>query len=264
MSATPLEQLLTSYLYSCQPVLPVPYNSDPPPQPTCLPPLIATTLPTYSSPAPNTCPLQLPSLLVSSTTPPYTSPPNQPFSSTSTSPLTYSSPPSNGSDGPAPSLVIHHKPSSYPRPTQHLTDTFYWKNQTEYRTKLMDSSISRTELLDLLTYYPLNPSVSGKTRKKSSSSSSKEKPYIRQSFTNSRTSSTPLQLKCLEMRFKESPTMERDERLELGVQIGVKETAIRTWFQNRRAKQRRADILREQAKQAAETGTVNLDNIPSL
>ena len=133
----------------------------------------------------------------------------------------------------------------------------------------MDSAISKTELLDLLSYYPLQPPSCGKTRRSTSSSSSStsEKPYTRprpSPITNSRTSFTATQLEFLEDRFRQNPKIDRDERMELSLQIGVSETAIRTWFQNRRARQRRTETLKKQAEQAAETGTVDEVNIPAL
>ena len=263
MSTTPLEQLLSSLLYSCQDVVPVPpYYFQPPSnlQPTCLPvdqysspALIQTILPPYLPPPTCSSPPELLPVPDCRTTPPppYTSPtntpslhlPTPPYTSPTvcSSPLTYPSPPTDVGDEPVPSVVIHHKPSSYPRPTQHLKETYYWTPYSEYRTKLMDSSISKTELLDLLAY-PVNAPVSGKTRRKSSSS---DKPYNRPT-TNSRTSFTSSQLESLEIRFSQCPTIEREERQEMSLQIGVSETAIRTWFQNRRAKQRRDQLKREQ------------------
>ena len=289
MSFTPLEQLLNSYLYSCQPVLPVPYYFYPPiSPPKCLPfqqhsspDMIQTTSPpSYLCPS-TFSPEETYSPEETFSPPPqiYSSPPqtyspqsqqkHTPPPQTQTALPTYTSPPPQASvdetTEPVPSVVIHHKPGSYPPPPP---STFHWIDQTQYRTKLMDSEISKTELLDLLSQYPLNPPTSGKTRKRSSSSSSPpstEKPYSKHvSITNNRTSFTSAQLDCLETRFRKSPTIDRDERQGFSVQIGVSETAIRTWFQNRRAKQRRADLLKKQAQQAAETGTVDLDNLPSV
>ncbi|XP_063690267.1 uncharacterized protein LOC134822916 [Bolinopsis microptera] len=285
MSFTPLEQLLNSYLYSCQPVLPVPYYFYPPiSPPKCLPfsqhsspDMIQTTSPpsylcpsTYSSEETFSSPPQMYSSPPQTYSPPQIQTQITPPSRTTPPPL-YNSPPPLPQDSvdetiePVPSVVIHHKPGSYPPPPP---STFHWIDQTQYRTKLMDSEISKTELLDLLSHYPLNPPTFGKTRKRSSSSSSPpsaDTPYSKHaSITNNRTSFTSAQLECLEIRFKKSPTIDRDERLDFSVQIGVSETAIRTWFQNRRAKQRRADLLKKQAQQAAETGTVDLDNLPSV
>ena len=248
MTTSPLEQLLSSYLYSCQQILPA-ENYLPSVQYTS-PTLMQPTF-TYPSP-PSYPPLNLPPTTLTIPPPPYCS--------------TTSSPPSDQSTEPVPTVVIHHKASSYPPPPP---DTFYWKDQTEYRTKLMDTAISKTELLDLLAYYPLNPSSSGKTRRttSSSSSSTSEKPYTRprpSPITNSRTTFTPAQLQFLEVRFRQSPKIEKDERLELSLEIGVSETAIRTWFQNRRARQRRTETLKRQAEQAAETGTVDENTIPAL
>ena len=244
MTTSPLEQLLSSYLYSCQQILPA-QNYQPSTQYTS-PALIQPTITYPSTPS-------YPQLTLPPTIPP------PPYCST------YPSPQSDQSTEPVPSVVIHHKPSSYPPPPP---ETFYWRDQTEYRTKLMDTAISKAELLDLLAYYPLNPPSSGKTRRTTSSSSStSEKPYTRprpSPITNSRTTFTPSQLEFLEVRFRQSPKIDKDERLELSLEIGVSETAIRTWFQNRRARQRRTETLKRQAQQAAETGTVDENSIPVL
>ena len=257
MTTSPLEQLLSSYLHSCKQILPTQnfyYQPDLQYTP------ISLIQPTITYPSPPSYPSpphlqQIPPTNQTTLPPPYSS-------QTSTAP----SPPTDQSTEPVPSVVIHHKPSSYPPPPP---ETFYWSDQTEYRTKLMDSALSKTELLDLLAYYPLNPPSSGKTRRTttSSSSSTSEKPYTRprpSAVTNSRTTFTPTQLQFLEVRFRQSPTIDRDERLELSLEIGVSETAIRTWFQNRRARQRRTETLKKQAEQAAETGTVDENTIPAL
>ncbi|KAL5263239.1 hypothetical protein ACHWQZ_G008579 [Mnemiopsis leidyi] len=252
-----MEQLLSSYLYSCQQIPPSQLLY-PPPALYTPPGLIPYTPPTHHTPTfpsppsytPPTQFHQLPPTIL-------TTPPPLYFSSTP-------SPPSDQSTDPVPSVVIHHKPSSYPPPPPET-----WRDQTEYRTKLMDSAISKTELLDLLAYYPLHPPSSGKIRRSTSSSSSStsEKPYTRprsSPITNSRTSFTSTQLESLEDRFRQSQSIDRDERLNLSLKIGVSETAIRTWFQNRRARQRRTEALKKQAEQAAETGTVDEVNIPAL
>ena len=63
------------------------------------------------------------------------------------------------------------------------------------------------------------------------------------------------QLTVMEARFAKSDHISKEERECLGEEIGVPEKAIMTWFQNRRARLRRASDLQKMLKLAAATGT---------
>jgi len=220
-NSSKFEDLLSSYLYSCQPVTPTVYSSTLPKQPH------------LQSPVPLQAPLQAPL---------------QPFLHAPVQiPLAYYFPQQQHTSysEPSPSIVIHHKPSSIPttpfqpsNPPKPTTSTGSppsdWK-----RTPL-----SNHALLDALTSAPLTTS-SSKPRKHVST-----KPY-----TNPRTCYSTSQLEVLELHYSRSTSMEKPAREVLAAAIGVQETSIRTWFQNKRARERRLGEVRRRVETAAQTGT---------
>ena len=122
-----------------------------------------------------------------------------------------------------------------------------WSDPTLSMQQFLNPTLSNTEILNLLSNPPLQlPSTSGKVPKPPRT-------------TNFRTSFSPSQLRSLETRFAISSKIDRKDRMVLSQEIGVSETAIRTWFQNTRSKQKRKDAVVKLAKQAAATGTVQRD-----
>ena len=122
-----------------------------------------------------------------------------------------------------------------------------WKDPTLFMQQFLNPTLSNTEILNLLSKPPQQlPSTSGKVPKPPRT-------------TNFRTSFSPSQLRSLETRFGISSKIDRKDRMVLSQEIGVSETAIRTWFQNTRSKQKRKDAVVKLAKQAAVTGTVPRD-----
>ena len=122
-----------------------------------------------------------------------------------------------------------------------------WSDSILSIQQFLNPTLSNTEILNGLSKPPLQlPSTSGKVPKPPRT-------------TNFRTSFSPSQLRSLQTRFAISSKIDRKDRMVLSQEIGVSETAIRTWFQNTRSKQKRKDAVVNLAKQAAATGTVARD-----
>lgn len=279
------DQILNTLLFSSEDVVPaaVYYSSNP-----------TSCLPTTSLTAPGYLPTSYPAI-GSQFLPPYniymafptptfpdqpsceapTFPDLQPTSNYSPSLPVTCQPPSYKSEPtePTPSAVIHHLPnpavkassfaSSCSQPNLEVPNlnpapfSFSLHEQDYfYRTKMMDPTISKHTLLDIITGYPSTPSP-GKTP----SSSSRRTSPAPKPYTNNRTSFTASQLRCLEARYAVSPQMSKPERELLSATIGVGEVAIRTWFQNRRARQKRKEAVKRDVEEAAKTRTANITEI---
>ena len=138
-----------------------------------------------------------------------------------------------------PSVVIHHRPSaSTPKPPIHLSSVITNSSNTTY----WNSNWSKEQLLNFL-------STPAPIRNRRHSSGHSSKPY-----TNHRTNFNSSQLFIMATRYKKSSSICKEEREILAEEIGVSETAIRNWFQNRKAKERRAEDVHKQITNAAVTG----------
>ena len=143
-----------------------------------------------------------------------------------------------------PSVVIHHRPSaSTPKPPIHQSSVITNSSNTTY----WKSNWSKEQLLNFLSTPTTQSPAPIRNRRHSSGHSSK--PY-----TNHRTNFNSSQLFLMETRYKKSSSICKEEREILAEEIDVSETAIRTWFQNRRARERRAEDVHKQIKNAAVTG----------
>ena len=143
-----------------------------------------------------------------------------------------------------PSVVIHHRPSaSTPKPPIHQSSVITNSSNTTY----WNSNWSKEQLLNFLSTPTTQSPAPIRNRRHSSGHSSK--PY-----TNHRTNFNSSQLFLMETRYKKSSSICKEEREILAEEIGVLETAIRNWFQNRKAKERRAEDVHKQIKNAAVTG----------
>ena len=54
---------------------------------------------------------------------------------------------------------------------------------------------------------------------------------------------TAIQLEGLEWEFKKNPRIDEQERIKLGNTLNLSESQVKSWFQNRRSKQKREDML---------------------
>ena len=299
------EDLLSSYLYSCQyvtPVLPAPLSCQqlPPTPPSCqqLPP----TPPEYYSPQQSylyqSClenPNSLELLPTTTTLPPPTTVPVPTISAPSTvnfltscsgqlpqhyPPIQYidtqqfpqdttqkhhsSNTRSSEFTGPAVSTSYFADTTPLPQPPaiyQIPTSTTLHSSPPYLSSPPLQAS-SSTPTPPYLSTAPLQapssstlhssptPPYLSSAPLQAPSSSGKARP------TNPRTSFTPSQLKALETQFTLSPHIDRAERMRLSQDIGVGEVAVRTWFQNARARQKRRKTLLKQAEEAAATRTV--------
>ena len=144
-----------------------------------------------------------------------------------------------------PSIFIHHRPSpSAPKPPFHQPSVINNSSNTTY----WNSNWSKEQLLNFLSTLTTQSPAPIRNRRHSSGHSSK--PY-----TNHRTNFNSSQLFLTETRYKKSSSICKEERENLAEEIGVSVTAIRTWFQNRRARERRAEDVHKQINNAAGGGT---------
>eukprot|EP00116_Pleurobrachia_bachei_P006042 sb/3466304/ len=101
----------------------------------------------------------------------------------------------------------------------------------------------------------IRPTPGASTRPTPGSLSSSTRPPPTKPYqTNHRTSFSPSQIRVLEERYLFCDRIEKNERTELAARIGVSEASIRTWFQNRRAKQKRTERIEQALHLAASTG----------
>ena len=73
-----------------------------------------------------------------------------------------------------------------------------------------------------------------------------------------RTAFTPTQLLGLENAFEQSHYSVGEERKQLGIFLGLTETQIKVWFQNRRTKWKR---IRKEAEEEDEEDTLDQDEV---
>ena len=143
-----------------------------------------------------------------------------------------------------PSVVIHHRHSpSTPKPPIHQSSVINNSSNTTY----WNSNWSKEQLLNFLSTPTTQSPAPIRNRRHSSGHASK--PY-----TNHRTNFNSSQLFIMATRYKKSYSICKEEREILAEEIGVSETAIRNWFQNRKAKERRAEDVHKQITNAAVTG----------
>lgn len=74
-------------------------------------------------------------------------------------------------------------------------------------------------------------------------------------FQNERTVYTPFQTEKLESSFNSNAFLTKEGREALGKELNIHPGRIKVWYQNRRARMRREDMLKEKIKAAAQAGS---------
>ena len=162
---------------------------------------------------------------------------------------------------PIPSVMINH----YPQPRflgavkwQPKPSTFYWNDMDQghytisHPSAYPDNARPRQHSLENPTTRPRQISLeSTSTRPRRHSSYRTRQTSIEKPYTYPRTKYSATQLKILEERFQKCSLISREEREELAEQIDVPHPSLRTWFQNRRAKEKKKEEMQKQLARAA-------------
>ena len=71
---------------------------------------------------------------------------------------------------------------------------------------------------------------------------------------------TQLQRRGLEKRFQATKYVTKRERLQIGAMLGLSETQVKVWFQNRRTKWRHEAAKKEEKQKEQSLKKTNVDN----
>ena len=77
---------------------------------------------------------------------------------------------------------------------------------------------------------------------------------------NERTVYTPFQTERLEESFRTNPFLTKEQRERLSKELSIHAGRIKVWYQNRRARKRREEVLKEKIETAARTGSTTASN----
>nr|ADO22621.1 homeobox transcription factor HD14 [Mnemiopsis leidyi] len=120
-------------------------------------------------------------------------------------------------------------------PADARSSPFPTTKPTNYRQFLDDLTVTKVKIPKLPKNYEALPKLT--------------------SGMNERTVYTPFQTERLEQSFSTNPFLTKDQREKLSKELNIHAGRIKVWYQNRRARKRREEVLKEKIETAARTGS---------
>ena len=120
-------------------------------------------------------------------------------------------------------------------PADARASPFPTTKPTNYRQFLDDITVTKVKIPKLPKNFEALPKLS---------------PWM-----NERTVYTPFQTERLEQSFSTNPFLTKDQRERLSKELNIHAGRIKVWYQNRRARKRREEVLKEKIEAAARTGS---------